>query len=93
MLHVVNNTPGRAYYNVRLSAEGVYLRTHGRAAYKHCGFEAQSMSDFSESFVNLQRQLPCRQKNQPLGFRLGDALNHGDAEGQGFAGAGLGDAD
>lgn len=78
---------------MRAAVDGHNLPSHGRAADNQRGSKVERGAEFFEDLVDLHSQLARGQDNQALFFGRGDLLDQGQGEGQGFARAGLGDAD
>ena len=93
---VVHQTAGRGNHDLGLLFQLFQLTADAGTAVKHGNPDALEVSQqSSELITDLNGQLPGRGKDQGLnGILLGiDVLDHGNAEGEGLAGAGGGFGD
>ena len=95
---MVEQAAGRGNQHIDAAGDFHILITEGNTANQQCDIQLLAGGIFRETLFNLRRQFAGRFQNQRARHtRAGAALfqqrNHGQSEGGGFAGAGLGNAE
>ena len=88
---MVGQAAGRRHDDVRMLLKAADLRLHALPAVQDGDADVLVIGQKAAQLVrNLDGKLPRRRKDQPLQVITGriDMLDHGDAEGEGLAGAG-----
>src|SRR5581483_10085005 len=95
---MVDETAGSGNNDVRAAPEVADLGTHVRATNENCRMDIQWTAYFPHRFVYLQSKLSSRQNNETTAVFSSravsnDALDHRNAETEGFTRACLSDTD
>ncbi len=89
LFQVINETARGRHDHVRLIAQHLLLKMHGRATDEHRGSKSDAASNLTNHFVGLDGQFAGWEHDEGPPFDLRQALNHWDGKGERFSGSGL----